>query len=240
MRERTNRKAISGVDTLFWKDVWIDNGPCLRDRFPRLYALDSIPKCRVCDRWVLENEVWGVSGLSLKTRESDDWKWTLNTNAGFSVNCLSKLIDKHLLASSNLGGSPWNFWAPRKVNIFIWRVFNDKIPHFSNLDKHGIDVHSLLCPLCDQEVEDINHVLLSCSKVKILWFKCFDWWDLAIPSSVQSAKDLSAPLPNNFGNKWVVQAFHGVRLVTLWAIWRWRNRVVHALSDKKERIRNEQ
>ncbi|GJW36512.1 hypothetical protein Tco_0059432, partial [Tanacetum coccineum] len=84
------RKVISGVDTLFWKDVWIDNGPCLRDRFPRLYALDSIPNCRVCDRWVLENEVWGgrwswrvqprgravdelhsllslVSGLSLKT-----------------------------------------------------------------------------------------------------------------------------------------------------------------------------
>ena len=104
------------------------------------------------------------------------------------------------------------------------------IMYFSNMGKRGIDVHSLLCPLCDQEVDDINHVLFSCSKVEILWVKCFDWWDLAIPSSVQSVKDLSALLPNNCGNKWVVQAFHGVRLVTLWTIWKWSSLLSFRLS----------
>ena len=105
-----------------------------------------------------------INGLSLKTGESDDWKWALNTNGGFSVSCLSKLIDKQFHSSSNLGRSlAWNYWVPRKVNIFIWWVFNDRIPHLSNLDKRGIHVHSLLCSLCDHEVEDINHVLVSCS-----------------------------------------------------------------------------
>ena len=51
------RKVISCTNTLFWKDVWIDDGPCLMAKFPRLYALESNPNCRVCDRWVLENDV---------------------------------------------------------------------------------------------------------------------------------------------------------------------------------------
>ncbi|GJX89544.1 putative RNA-directed DNA polymerase [Tanacetum coccineum] len=262
-RNSFSRKVISGVDTLFWKDIWLDDGSCLMAKFPRLYALDSNPNCHFFDRWVLKEDDWRgcwswrvqprgrsvgelhsllslINGLSLKTGVSDDWKWTLNSNDGFSVNCLSKLIDHQLHSSPILSLSPtWNSWVPRKVNIFNWRVYNDGIPHLSNLDKRGIDVHSLLCPLCDLEVEDTNHVLFSCSKVKVLWVKCFDWWGLVIPLTVQTAIDLSSSFPINFGNKWVVQAFHGVRLVTLWVVWRWRNRVVHALSDKKESIRNE-
>ncbi|GJU72079.1 UvrD-like helicase, ATP-binding domain, P-loop containing nucleoside triphosphate hydrolase, partial [Tanacetum coccineum] len=64
-----------------------------------------------------------------------------------------------------------------------------------------------------------------------------DWWDLAIPSSVQSAKDLSASLPKDFGSKWVVQAFPGIRLVKLWAVWRWKNRVFHALKISSLKFR---
>ncbi|PWA94261.1 hypothetical protein CTI12_AA061190 [Artemisia annua] len=89
-----------------------------------------------------------LNGLALKMDDNDGWIWSLDNNKGFSVNHLSKLIDSRILSPGCLGRVVnWINWVPRKVNIFNWRVVNDRIPHLSNLDKRGIDVHSLLCPL---------------------------------------------------------------------------------------------
>ncbi|GJZ24362.1 hypothetical protein Tco_0561821 [Tanacetum coccineum] len=68
-----------------------------------------------------------INGLSLSLGDHDEWKWSLNANGTFSVNILSKMIDK--------------------------QQFSSRIPHLSNFDKRDIDVHSLLCPLCENEVD---------------------------------------------------------------------------------------
>ncbi|GJW08477.1 RNA-directed DNA polymerase, eukaryota, reverse transcriptase zinc-binding domain protein [Tanacetum coccineum] len=96
-----------------------------------------------------------INGLSLSLGDHDKWKWSLNANGTFSVNILSKMIDK--------------------------QQFSSRIPHLSNFDKRDIDVHSLLCLLCENEVEDINHIMFDCPKVKTLWSKCYDRWDILYP-----------------------------------------------------------
>ncbi|GJZ27997.1 putative RNA-directed DNA polymerase [Tanacetum coccineum] len=200
-RHSFKRKVGSGSQIRFWTKNWSDDGPCFKEKFPRLYALESNKNCFLQDRWVFLNGEWRsnwewriqprgraegdminlenlLNGLALESDVSDGWRWSLNHNKGFSMNHLSKMIDSSILSLGCLGRVfKWNNWVPRKVNIFNWRAINDRIPHLSNLDKWGIDVHSLLCPLCDSAIKDSDHILYNCQKVKSIWFKCFDWWN---------------------------------------------------------------
>ena len=49
--------------------------------------------------------------------------------------------------------------------IYIWRAERDRLPRRINLDSLGIELHSLLCPMCDTECESLEHVLVSCQCV---------------------------------------------------------------------------
>ncbi|GJV50255.1 hypothetical protein Tco_1440467, partial [Tanacetum coccineum] len=44
------KKASDDETTLFWEDSWVAPGPCLKLRFPRLYALETNKEVKVKDR----------------------------------------------------------------------------------------------------------------------------------------------------------------------------------------------
>nr|GEU61206.1 RNA-directed DNA polymerase, eukaryota, reverse transcriptase zinc-binding domain protein [Tanacetum cinerariifolium] len=46
-----------------------------------------------------------------------------------------------------------------KVNGFAWRARHDRLPTRLNLSRRGVVLDSILCPLCDADVEDVHHVL---------------------------------------------------------------------------------
>nr|GEV46646.1 RNA-directed DNA polymerase, eukaryota, reverse transcriptase zinc-binding domain protein [Tanacetum cinerariifolium] len=50
-----------------------------------------------------------------------------------------------------------------------------------NLDKRDIDVNSLVCPICLEDLETVNHTFFSCNMAKDLWAKFASWWEIAIP-----------------------------------------------------------
>jgi hypothetical protein len=58
-------------------------------------------------------------------------------------------------------GKIWKTWAPAKCRYFVWLVANNKCLTADRLAKRGMD-HSEKYPLCDQEEESIDHLLLSC------------------------------------------------------------------------------
>ncbi|XP_071738700.1 uncharacterized protein [Rutidosis leptorrhynchoides] len=82
----------------------------------------------------------------------------------------------------------------KKVEVFVWRARRNRLPVLSELDKRGIDLHSVLCPLCDDEVETVNHALLSCKKVREIWEKVFMWWDIVY--NQQSLEDILGESPH--------------------------------------------
>ncbi|PWA59031.1 RNA-directed DNA polymerase, eukaryota, Reverse transcriptase zinc-binding domain protein [Artemisia annua] len=261
-RQSFKRKVGPGSEIGFWTEKWFDDGPCFNEKFPRLFALESNKNCFLQDRWVSLDGEWRanwewriqprgrtegditnleniLNGLALKMDDNDGWIWSLDNNKGFSVNHLSKLIDSRILSPGCLGRVVnWNNWVPRKVNIFNWRVVNDIIPHLSNIYKRGIDVHSLLCPLCDSDIEDSNHILFNCHKVKPMWLKCFDWWNYSVSAHPPSFVSLVSSFFSH-NNKWLAKICHGVSLVVLWAIWRWRNRIIHTVSDSRQAVIDE-
>nr|GFA00947.1 RNA-directed DNA polymerase, eukaryota [Tanacetum cinerariifolium] len=49
------------------------------------------------------------------------------------------------------------------------------------MDRKGIDVDSLLCPVCREHVESVNHIFFSCWMARDLWVLLARWCDLDIP-----------------------------------------------------------
>lgn len=77
-------------------------------------------------------------------------------------------IDEHLLPSSSSIPSCWISLVPIKVNVPAWRLSLVIVPTRVNLDKCGLDIPTLLCPLCDVDLELTTHLFFSCPMVKNL------------------------------------------------------------------------
>ncbi|XP_071699711.1 uncharacterized protein [Rutidosis leptorrhynchoides] len=108
----------------------------------------------------------------------DSWKFSLDASGIFTTSSLSNLINtlKYGVHSRNLL-IPRNKYVPQKVFIFAWRVIQLKIPVRSELDKKGLDLHTVLCPLCDHHIETIEHALINCPNVSSIWTQLLDWWN---------------------------------------------------------------
>ncbi|PWA37437.1 hypothetical protein CTI12_AA582280 [Artemisia annua] len=67
---------------------------------------------------------------------------------------------------------------PIKINVFAWKVYLDRLPTRLNLTKRGIQVPSLLCPVCNADHEDTSHLLFSCSLANEAVCLVCRWWNL--------------------------------------------------------------
>ncbi|PWA58764.1 RNA-directed DNA polymerase, eukaryota [Artemisia annua] len=77
---------------------------------------------------------------------SDGWIWGLD-HSGFSVASARKYIDEQVL-TGGYTTTRWPRCVPIKVNVLMWRLGLNKLPTLVNMGRKGIDVASLLCPIC--------------------------------------------------------------------------------------------
>nr|GEU96743.1 RNA-directed DNA polymerase, eukaryota, reverse transcriptase zinc-binding domain protein [Tanacetum cinerariifolium] len=69
----------------------------------------------------------------------------------------------------------WNYFLPKKINIYIWRVLRDRLSTRWNLSKKGINMDSLSSSICDTGIETTNHLddmCISSSQKSILEVIC--------------------------------------------------------------------
>jgi hypothetical protein len=89
--------------------------------------------------------------------------------------------------------SIWKTWAPGKCRFFLWMAAHDRCWTADRLARRNLP-HPEFCPLCDQEMEAINHLLVSCVFARQFWLlllrrvglgdlslqpletNFFDWW----------------------------------------------------------------
>ncbi|GJX76532.1 RNA-directed DNA polymerase, eukaryota [Tanacetum coccineum] len=167
-----NRSIGDGTSTSFWNEIWCGDLP-LKASFPRIYALDTDKECMVAHP--LLEAIRDV----LITDNQDAWKWALNSK-GFNVASARIHIDEHTLVGG-FTSTRWTRCVPIKVNVFMWRLSLDKLPTLVNLDRKGIDVASLLCLVCCECVENVNHLFFSCGMSRDLWTRLARWCDFNIP-----------------------------------------------------------
>ncbi|GKA81793.1 RNA-directed DNA polymerase, eukaryota [Tanacetum coccineum] len=231
------RKVAYGADTFFWLDPWCDDGLRLKDKFPRLYALESIKNYKVKDRGHVDSGSWTgswawripprgraiddlnilsncLNSVVLNPDGCDKWVWSYSVSGHFKVNTLSKIIENNLLGDHSLESHhKWNYWIPKKVNIVVWKASLDRLATCSNLMARGIVLPTYNCPFCGLVIEDSDHVLVRCQKVCGIRRKMWSWWSLPPPTSFPP--------------------------ITLWATWNWRNRLIHATGEDIESIKME-
>ncbi|GJS94120.1 RNA-directed DNA polymerase, eukaryota, reverse transcriptase zinc-binding domain protein [Tanacetum coccineum] len=172
------KKVGNRLNTLFWEDPWLDD-LALKHKFPRLYALDNYKQITVVEkvnhvfmvdtfcrppRGGAEEEQLGfllsrMNGLIL-INTPNRWVWSLEATGEFSVKSVRQLIDDSILLKEEVA-TRWVKVMPIKINVFAWRVRLDKLPTRLNLFLKGIDISTIVCPLCHASVESGSHIFFS-------------------------------------------------------------------------------
>ncbi|XP_071704291.1 uncharacterized protein [Rutidosis leptorrhynchoides] len=237
-------KISAASTTKFWDDNWI-GGNKLRILFPRLFRLEAVKTASIIDRVVttaaptLWKWDWDRTPTGRTLTEFDDMcslllgynfdtvsdsvRWALTNDGSFSVKALCSLIDDHLHpGNSNNMATMRNSLVPKKLEIFVWRAVQRRIPTRVNLDKRGIDLHSVRCPLCDDDLESVEHTLIFCKHAFDLWERVFIWWGFGGMNNLSINEILRGHCPNSTSNlgKKIWQA---VEWVCSYLIWKNRN-----------------
>ncbi|GKF29023.1 RNA-directed DNA polymerase, eukaryota, partial [Tanacetum coccineum] len=128
---------------------------------------------------MLEALIAKIHSLSLSS-DRDILCWGLSHDGSFTVGDTRKHIDDVILPTLSMA-IIWCNILPRKVNIFIWRMRLDRLPHRLNLSRRGLDTQSIDCPVCNNGRETNDHIFFSCDVASIIWRLVHVWTDLNIP-----------------------------------------------------------
>lgn len=222
-----------GID--LWNDWWCGEGP-LAKKFPgnhvntgskvsdimgdnQTWFLDNISHIIDRDTSELINNIYLVGFTS----ESDQPCWTHAGNGIFSASSAYEFICKE---GSDLSGWKW-LWklkVPSKLKTFTWLILLNKLPT-NELRNHRGLCQSGLCPRCNLEIEDINHLFRGCPKAKDFWslFRSSQWLskDLDCPILDWITRNLKSTKISGIGNN---IPWSCIFLAIIWQIWKDRNR----------------
>ncbi|XP_071700289.1 uncharacterized protein [Rutidosis leptorrhynchoides] len=194
------KTIVNGEDTLFWKDSWLGNF-CLCEKFDRLFRLETNQNASVADRILKTKSSWSanwewsreptgrtedelrqllncLASFAFANNPRDSWSWTMHPSGQFSSKMLTCLLNDCILQNAALPFDTMrNNFVPQKIGIFVWRTKLGRLPVRVELDKRGIDLDSVRCPTCNNDVETVEYMILSCPKVKELWNRIFRWYN---------------------------------------------------------------
>ncbi|GJT09443.1 RNA-directed DNA polymerase, eukaryota [Tanacetum coccineum] len=213
-QDTIQRKFGDETSTKLWHDCWL-NGITLSSQYPRLYSLENYKDCFVSDKWNSgDGWIWswrmhlrgGMEQSQFQdlmerlqsfscSSNVDSWIWNPDPSGDFTVKYTRRWLDDIILPT-NLMVTRWNPLVPKKVNIFCWRMFLNRIPTRLLLDSRGIDIPNVLCPICGIDQEDITHLFLKCEVTSEIWRAIFTWLGF-VPPDIGSIKDLFLWIDNN-------------------------------------------
>ncbi|GJW55485.1 RNA-directed DNA polymerase, eukaryota, reverse transcriptase zinc-binding domain protein [Tanacetum coccineum] len=107
---------------------------------------------------------------------------------------------------------------------------HDRIPTRWNLSRKGLEVPSLLCPLCNISPETSSHLFWTCNLATSVWRLIFKWIDLPLPNS-DNLNDVYGWLDHARLNSASKNIMHSIFGVVVWTLWQFRNNNI--FGDKK-------
>ncbi|XP_071694930.1 uncharacterized protein [Rutidosis leptorrhynchoides] len=244
-----------GADTDFWNDSWLCGAP-LKQRFTQLFHLDEDSKARVQDqitwndhsfvcnfRWKRDISGRAINDLDSLTallnayvkqdKATDSWIWNLAGNGLFSTKKLASVIDERILNYGSYANNEdflKNNLVPFKVAIFIWRALKRRIPVRTELDKRGIDLDSVRCPLCDDDVESIEHSLIFCRYAMDIWIRDYKWWGLGAVTNLSISELFRSKCNRSLSPLWS-SIWQSIEWTCGYLIWKNRNLKVFSNSS---------
>ncbi|GJV71634.1 reverse transcriptase domain-containing protein [Tanacetum coccineum] len=243
----TNSLVGNGESTKFWDDIWIGSKP-LKLLFSRIYALDNIKDATICMKLnepSLDNNFrrsirGGIEQSQFKELTDllipivlnpcpDRWFWSLEGSGEFSVASIRRFIDDQRLLTVD-SKTLWIKSVPIKVNILAWKIKLEALPTRFNISRRGIEIDSILCPICDRGVESTRHIFFSCCLVRQIARKICSWWDIEY-SDVNSFTEWINWMASLRLQSKVKMMIQGVFFVVWWLVWSYRNKLL--FEEKK-------
>nr|GEU87972.1 RNA-directed DNA polymerase, eukaryota [Tanacetum cinerariifolium] len=110
------------------------------------------------------------------SNSNDRWVWSLESSGEFSVKTVRSHIDDFCLP---LVSDPtrWIKIVPIKINVFAWKVRFDRLSTRINLSLRGIDLPSIICPICCCTGETCSHLLFNCNVARSILCKVARRWE---------------------------------------------------------------
>ena len=215
----------------------------LCDRFPRIFALETVKEVLVADKMEVsplctsfrrpirdgvERQQWldflHVMDTITLSLSPDRWSCDINGEGTFCVKDIRLLLDDIYLPSLGVE-TRWVKHVPIKINVFAWRARLDRLPTRLNLSKRGVLTNSIACPICDSAHEDVNHLFFGCSMAQDLLSLICRWWNLPW-TMLGSFSDWDTWfISTRFSSK-LKSLLEGVFLTAWWSIWSFRNRLL--------------
>ncbi|XP_039120313.1 uncharacterized protein LOC120256691 [Dioscorea cayenensis subsp. rotundata] len=229
-------KVCSGMESLFWKDRWL-NGRAPMHLWPNEFSACSMQNATMFDlRHLLNRQPFSSDHefvLFLANRNfpfgprKDLKLWSLTVNRSFSVKSFyDRLNDGGLRCP--IAKFFWKGPCPRKVNIFNWLVWKDKILTLENLAKRRCNkLPTATCVLCHEAVESVDHLFLQCRFFLEVWAQISRV--LQLPSLPSSMSFMWGAWRNALRAGSCVVGDGAIKAF-VWAIWLTRNDVI--FSDK--------
>nr|GEZ28339.1 RNA-directed DNA polymerase, eukaryota, reverse transcriptase zinc-binding domain protein [Tanacetum cinerariifolium] len=215
-----------GETVSFWDDCWCG------DQSLKSYVLRRNPRGGIEASQFKDLRL--LIELVVLNSHQDTWTWSLGVLKGYTVASVCSLIDLHFIGT-NLNATCWNRSIPIKVNVFMWRAMLNKLPTRVNLDRKGIEFDSLLCPICHEDVETVNHIFFTCDLAKVLWALLAKWWELDVPFCASISDWLSWLDSSSISSKaWVF--LDGVGAALMWSLWSFRNRLFFSTPPPKKSL----
>jgi len=178
----------SGNDTLFWSSRWL-LGKSIEELAPNVFRTvtvrtrkkRTVAEALVDNTWVSDIrgalnwhglmeylELWdAISDVHLSS-SADIHRWKFESSGFFSSRSAYKAFFVGAIKFEPWKRL-WKSWAPNKCKIFLWLAIHNRCWTADCLQKRGLP-HPDRCPLCDQEEENIQHILTSCVFARQFWF----------------------------------------------------------------------
>ncbi|GAU51648.1 hypothetical protein TSUD_414700 [Trifolium subterraneum] len=184
---------------LFWKDPWLDDCSLARS-FGRLFDLAENKLTTVHDMyeagWGVGGEAWKwrrrlyaweedlvlecitrLSNVVLQVDARDAWVWKLHPSQSYSVKSTYLFFTaQNVTYNADYDRFIWLKPVPQKVNIFVWRLFLNRLPTKLNLHRRGVlDEQQLSCATSCGKLEDLDHLFFQCDVYGRLWSMISNW-----------------------------------------------------------------
>ena len=78
----------------------------------------------------------------------------------------------------------WDSWVPPRCKYFVWLATLNRCWTADRLACRGMD-YPESCPLCDQDNETVQHLLISCDFARQVWFSILDMVGLQFSPHLQ-------------------------------------------------------
>ncbi|XP_071739493.1 uncharacterized protein [Rutidosis leptorrhynchoides] len=100
-----------------------------------------------------------------------------------------------------------------------------RLPVKLELDRRGIDLHSVRCPLCDDDLESVDHSIIFCEHALDVWDRVFNWWNMGNFSNF-SLLEIFNGKGNNVMSSFGRKVWQALLWIAAYLIWKNSNNMV--------------